>query len=404
MMTSTVFNKRRWPQRSADKSQAPRLPAASQGALLCAEGLLEVLPNGYGFLRRAECNYQSSPNDVYVSAAQVHRLGLRTGMTVRGAVRSARDGEQAVALRQVETVDGQEPARLRERVLFADRTPLHPNRRLTLGRESEEIDLRVIDLVAPIGKGQRGLIVAPPRTGKTVLLQKLVRSILRNHPECYVLVLLIDERPEEVTEMRRGVSGPSAEVVSSTFDRPASEHIRVAEIVLEKAKRLVELGRDVVILLDSITRLARAYNAETPDNGKTLSGGVTAGALQKPKAFFGAARNFEEGGSLTILATALIDTGSRMDEVIFEEFKGTGNMELHLDRRLAERRVWPAVDINRSGTRREELLLPAEELRRVWLVRKALSGRNPVDAMELLTSRLKKSRTNAEFLLGMLRA
>jgi transcription termination factor Rho len=366
-----------------------------------AEGTLEVLPEGFGFLRSAECNYQNSPKDVYVSPAQIRRLGLRTGMTVRGSVRPPREGEQAFALMQVVAVNGQEPDLLAGRVPFADRTPLHPNRRILLERTPQEIDLRVIDLVTPIGKGQRGLIAAPPRTGKTVLLQQLARGVLGNHPECYVIVLLIDERPEEVTEMRRSVAGPSAEVIGSTFDRPAAEHIRVAEIVLEKAKRLVEDSRDVVILLDSITRLARAYNAQAGDSGKTLSGGLTAGALDRPKAFFGAARNIEEGGSLTILATALIDTGSRMDEVIFEEFKGTGNMEVHLDRRLVDKRVWPAIDINRSGTRKEELLLHPEELRRVWLLRKALSDRNPVDAMEQLTGRLKKTGSNAEFLMGM---
>ncbi len=318
--------------------------------------------------------------------------------------RPPRPGEQAGGLLQVETINGQDPARVADRLLFEDRTPLHPNRRLTLERGPEELELRVIDLITPLGKGQRGLIVAPPRTGKTVLLQKLARAILGNHPECHVLLLLIDERPEEVTEMRQHLAGTSAEIISSTFDRPATEHLRVAEFALEKAKRMVEFGRDVVILLDSITRLARAYNAEVPDSGKTLSGGLTAGALEKPKRFFGAARNFEEGGSLTILATALIDTGSRMDEVIFEEFKGTGNMELHLDRRLADRRVWPAIDIDASGTRREELLLEAEELRRVWLLRKGLSGMKPVEAMELLIGRLKQSRSNADFLAGLQRS
>jgi transcription termination factor Rho len=372
-----------------------------QDEAIRAEGTLEVLAEGFGFLRRAECNYLNSPDDVYVSPAQIRLLGLRTGMTVRGTVRPPRPGHRAFALMQVETVDGVDPIRVGERVPFEERTPLHPDRRLVLGGEAGEIELRVIDLVTPIGKGQRGLIVAPPRTGKTVLLQKLARGILRDHPECHLIVLLIDERPEEVTEMRRNVVCPSAEVVSSTFDKPASDHIHAAELVLEKAKRLVEAGRDVVVLLDSITRLARAYNAEAPDHGKTLSGGLTAGALEKPKRFFGAARNFEEGGSLTILATALIDTGSRMDEVLFEEFKGTGNMELHLDRRLADRRVWPAINISASGTRREELLFDPEELHRVWLLRKVLSGRNPVEAMELLTGRLQKSRSNAEFLMGL---
>jgi transcription termination factor Rho len=313
-----------------------------------------------------------------------------------------RVGESSFALLQVASVNGQDPDRAAEQVAFKDLTPLHPDERLILETTPGEMATRVVDLVTPVGKGQRGLIVSPPRAGKTVLLQKVAQGLLRNHPECHVIVLLIDERPEEVTDMRRQVAGPSAEVVSSTFDAPAHEHIHVAEIVLEKAKRMVESGRDVVILLDSLTRLARAYNALAPDNGKTLSGGVTAGALDRPKRFFGAARNVEEGGSLTILATALIDTGSRMDEVIFEELKGTGNMELHLDRRLVDKRVWPAIDINRSGTRREELLLDPEELRRVGLLRKVLSDRNPVAAMELLTARLKKSRSNVEFLMDIL--
>jgi transcription termination factor Rho len=391
------------PKRITNKPQSVGPPAApsAQGQTSRAEGTLEVLSEGFGFLRMAENNYLSSPNDVYVSPAQIRLLGLQTGMTVCGPIRPPRERERTLALMQVETVNGQEPTRVAARILFEDRTPLHPNRRLILEREPEEMEVRVIDLVTPIGKGQRGLIVAPPRTGKTVLLQKLARSILRNHPECYVIVLLIDERPEEVTEMRRNVVGPSAEVISSTFDKPASAHVHVAQVVLEKAKRRVEFGQDVVILLDSITRLARAYNAEVPGNGKTLSGGLSAGALEKPKRFFGAARSFEEGGSLTILATALVDTGSRMDEVIFEEFKGTGNMELHLERRLVDKRVWPAVDINASGTRREELLLDPEELRRVWLLRKVLSDMHPVEAMELLTARLKKARSNAEFLTGM---
>jgi transcription termination factor Rho len=365
------------------------------------EGTLEVLPDGYGFLRRAQRNYWNSPHDIYVSAALIRGWELRTGMTVRGPVQAPTEGQRTCALRQVETVNGIEPERIGERIPFQDGTPLHPNRRLLLETEADELGTRVIDLVTPIGKGQRGLIVAPPRTGKTVLLQKMARSALRNHPECYVFVLLIDERPEEATEMRRSVAGPTAEVVSSTFDAPAREHVHLAELVLEKAKRMVEFGKDVVIFLDSITRLTRAYNSLAADNGKTLSGGVSVGALEKPKRFFGAARNLEEKGSLTILATALVDTGSRMDEVIFEEFKGTGNMELHLDRRLVDRRIWPAIDINASGTRREELLLDPEELRKVWLMRKALSSVNPVEAMELLINRLKKARSNAEFLLRM---
>ena len=372
-----------------------------KGDTLRGSGTLEVLPDGYGFLRMPQWNYLNSPEDIYVSPAQIRRLGLRTGMTVEGPIRAPLEGQQYLALLQVSSVNGDDPEKVAQRVVFQDLTPLHPEGRIILESGPEDLNLRVIDLVTPIGKGQRGLIVAPPRTGKTVLLQKMARSVLRNHPECYLFVLLVDERPEEVTEMRRVVTGPKAEVVSSTFDEPAHEHIHVAEVVLEKARRLVECGQDVVILLDSITRLARAYNTEAPANSKTLSGGITAGALEKPKNFFGSARNIEEGGSLTILATALVDTGSKADEVIFEEFKGTGNMELHLDRRLVDKRVWPAIDVNSSGTRREELLLDPEELRRVWLLRKVLSDMNPVEAMELLTTRLRKTKSNAEFLLNM---
>jgi transcription termination factor Rho len=412
-LTPSTTRKRRRPARPANRFEPQSCPAPAAveidraGATLRGGGTLELLPEGYGFLRRAEDNYQNSPSDVYVSPAQVRALSLRPGAQVEGVVRPPREGEQAFALLQAEAVNGLEPERAAERAAFEDLTPLHPDRRLTLETTEDEIAMRVVDLVTPIGKGQRGLIVSPPRAGKTVLLQKMAQSLLRNHPECYVIVLLLDERPEEVTEMRRRVAGPApgraqaCEVVSSTFDRPAHEHIRVAEIVLEKARRMVEGGRDVVVLLDSLTRLARAYNAEARDNGKTLSGGVTAGALDRPKRFLGAARNIEEGGSLTVLATALVDTGSRMDEVIFEEFKGTGNMELHLDRRLVDKRVWPAIDINASGTRREDLLLDPEELRRVWLLRKVLSNMNPAEAVELLTGRLKKSRCNAEFLLSM---
>ncbi len=375
--------------------------ARARGQTIRGGGTLQILPDGFGFLRMTEHSYLNSPEDIYVSPAQIRRFGLRTGMTVEGPVRPPVEGQQSFALLQVESVNGMDPEQPAAQVLFEDLTPLHPSKRLILETDPGELNTRVVDLVTPIGKGQRGLIVSPPRAGKTVLLQKIARSILHNHPECYVIVLLIDERPEEVTEMRRSVVGPSAEVVSSTFDEPAHEHVQVSEIVIEKAKRLVEFGRDVVILLDSITRLARAYNTETPASGKTLSGGIVAGALQMPKRFFGAARSLEEGGSLTILATALVDTGSRMDEVIFEEFKGTGNMELHLDRRLVDKRVCPAIDINASGTRREELLLDPEELRRIWLLRKVLSDMHPVEAMELLTARLKKTRSNAEFLLGM---
>jgi transcription termination factor Rho len=383
-----------------DKPLVIGTPAAQVDHIIRGQGTLEVLPEGFGFLRQAGANYLNSPNDFYVSAAQVRRLGLRTGLVIQGTVRPPLEGQQAPALLQVEAVNGQDPA-APEPVPFEDLTPLHPNDKLKLETDPDEIAMRVIDLLTPIGKGQRGLIVAPPRTGKTVLLQKIAGSILRNHPETYLFVLLIDERPEEVTAFQRFVTGPSAEVISSTFDRPAHEHVHVAELVLEKAKRLVEAGRDVVILLDSITRLARAYNTEAPVTSKTLTGGIAAGALDRPKRFFGAARNIEEGGSLTILATALIDTGSRMDEVIFEEFKGTGNMELHLDRRLVDKRVWPAIDVNRSGTRREELLLDGETLRWVWNLRKVLGSLHSVEAMELLTVRLKKSASNAEFLKGL---
>jgi len=369
-----------------------------QNGLMFGEGTLEVLPDGFGFLRSPDYNYLPCPDDIYISPSQIRRFGLRTGCIVAGQIRPPKEAERYFALLRVEAINYEDPELLTQKVPFDDLTPLHPCERLRLETDPDEINMRVVDLITPIGKGQRGLIVAPPRTGKTVLLQKIANSILRNHPECYVIVLLIDERPEEVTDMERHVKGQRCEVVSSTFDEPASRHIQVAEVVIEKAKRLVEYGHDVVILLDSITRLARAYNVEVPHSGKILSGGVDANALHKPKRFFGAARNIEEGGSLTILATALIDTGSRMDEVIFEEFKGTGNMELHLDRRLVDKRVWPAIDVNRSGTRKEELLLSPEELRRVYILRKVLSDMNPVEAMELLTSRMAKTKSNAEFL------
>jgi transcription termination factor Rho len=372
-----------------------------QGQVLYGEGTLEVLPDGYGFLRRRRENYLNAGQDIYVSPAQIKRFGLRTGMTVAGPVRPPIGKELAFALLQVERAGDTAPEQVRSQLSFDQLTPLHPNQRLVLETDPTDLNMRVIDLVTPVGKGQRGLIVAPPRTGKTVLLQQMAKALLRNHPECYLFVLLIDERPEEVTEMRRGVAGPSAEVVSSTFDSSTEAHARVAALVLEKAKRLVEAGKDVVILLDSITRLARAHNAEAGDSGKTLTGGLTAGALDVPKKFFGAARNLEEGGSLTILATALVDTGSRMDQVIFEEFKGTGNMELHLDRKLVDRRVWPAININASGTRREELLVDAESLQRIWLLRKVLSDMSPIEAMERLTGQLAKSRTNAEFLRNL---
>jgi transcription termination factor Rho len=372
-----------------------------QNGLMFGEGTLEVLPDGFGFLRSPDYNYLPCPDDIYISPSQIRRFGLRTGAVVAGQIRPPKENERYFALLRVEAINYQDPDILTQKVVFDDLTPLHPDERLSLEVGGNEINMRVMDLVTPIGKGQRGLIVAPPRTGKTILLQKIANSVLKNHPECYVIVLLIDERPEEVTEMERTVKGPHSEVVSSTFDEPASRHVQVCEMVIEKAKRMVEYGTDVVILLDSITRLARAYNTEVPHSGKILSGGVDANALHKPKRFFGAARNIEEGGSLTILATALIDTGSRMDEVIFEEFKGTGNMELHLDRRLVDKRIWPAIDVNRSGTRKEDLLMDPEELRRVYILRKVLSDMNPVEAMELLVNRMSRTKSNGEFLMSM---
>ncbi|WP_435017535.1 transcription termination factor Rho [Tundrisphaera sp. TA3] len=372
-----------------------------QNGLMFGEGTLEVLPDGFGFLRSPDYNYLPCPDDIYVSPSQIRRFGLKTGAIVAGQIRPPKENERYFALLRVEAINFEDPDKLSEKVGFDDLTPLHPLGRLTLEHGPDDMNMRVVDLVSPIGMGQRGLIVAPPRTGKTILLQKIANSILANHETAYVMVLLIDERPEEVTDMERSVKGPTAEVISSTFDEPASRHIQVAEMVIEKAKRMVEYGRDVVILLDSITRLARAYNTEAPHSGKILTGGIDASALQKPKRFFGAARKIEDAGSLTILATALIDTGSRMDDVIFEEFKGTGNMELHLDRRLVDKRVWPAIDVNRSGTRREELLMDPEELRRVWILRRVLNDMNPVEAMELLTGRMRKTKSNAEFLMSM---
>jgi transcription termination factor Rho len=371
-----------------------------QSGLMYGEGVLEVLPDGYGFLRNPDYNYLSSSDDIYVSPSQIRRFGLRTGNVVSGQIRPPKDSEKYFALLRVEAINYENPDLLVDKVVFSDLTPLHPERRLILETKSDELNMRIIDIVTPVGKGQRGLIVAPPRTGKTILLQKMANAISTNHPEVKLIVLLIDERPEEVTEMERKTA-ENVEVISSTFDEPAARHCQVAEIVIEKAKRLVEYGQDVVILLDSITRLARAYNNETPHSGRILTGGVDAGAMQMPKKFFGAARNIEEGGSLTIFATALIDTGSKMDEVIFEEFKATGNMELHLDRRLVDRRVWPAIDITRSGTRREELLLDPKELELVYRLRRVLSDLNPVEAVELLKSRLGKTKTNAEFLMTM---
>lgn len=369
-----------------------------QTGMMYGEGVLEILPDGFGFLRSPEYNYLPCPDDIYVSPSQIRRFGLRTGHTVAGQIRPPKESERYFALLRVEAINFADPDEVTDRTNFEDLTALHPEKRLILETDPEEINMRIVDLVAPIGMGQRMLIVAPPRTGKTVLLQKMACAIAKNHPEAYVIILLIDERPEEVTDTQRNTP---AEVVSSTFDEPASRHVQVAEMVIEKARRLVEYGRDVVILLDSITRLARAHNTEIPHSGKILSGGVDANALQKPKRFFGAARNIEEGGSLTIIGTALVDTGSKMDEVIFEEFKGTGNAELHLDRRLVDKRVWPAIDVAASGTRKEELLLDPKELEFVYRLRRVLSDMNPVEAIELLRTRLSKARTNAEFLMTM---
>jgi transcription termination factor Rho len=371
---------------------------AEKSGLIFSEGVLEVLPDGFGFLRAPDYNYLPGPDDIYVSPSQIRKFDLHTGDTVSGQIRSPKEGERYFALLKVEAVNFEPPERAREKVFFENLTPLYPQGRIQLETESENLSGRVMDLMTPVGKGQRGLIVAAPRTGKTMLLQSLANSIAQNHPEVYLIVLLIDERPEEVTDMQRSVKG---EVISSTFDEPAQRHVQVAEMVIEKAKRLVEHKKDVVILLDSITRLARAYNTIVPASGKILSGGVDSNALQRPKRFFGAARNIEEGGSLTIIATALVDTGSRMDEVIFEEFKGTGNMEIHLDRKLMDRRVFPAIDIQKSGTRKEEILLPKEDLNRVYVLRKVLNPLSPVEAMELLLSKMGKTKSNADFLSAM---
>ena len=369
-----------------------------RSGLIFSEGVLETLPDGFGFLRAPEYNYLPGPDDIYVSPSQIRKFDLRTGDTVSGQVRPPKDGERYFALIKVEAINFEHPEVARERTFFENLTPLYPLERIQLETVSENLTGRVMDLMNPIGKGQRGLIVSPPRAGKTMILQSIAHSIEVNHPEIVLIVLLIDERPEEVTDMLRSVTG---EVVSSTFDEPASRHVQVAEMVLEKAKRLVEHGKDVVILLDSITRLARAYNTVVPPSGKVLSGGVDSNALQRPKRFFGAARNLEEGGSLTIIATALIDTGSRMDDVIFEEFKGTGNMELVLDRRLVDKRIFPAIDINRSGTRKEELLLDEATLNRVWVLRKVLNPLSVTESMELLLDKLGKTRSNDEFLHSM---
>ena len=371
---------------------------AEKDGLVFSEGVLETLPEGYGFLRAPDYNYLPGPDDIYVSPSQIRRFDLRTGDTISGQVRPPKEGENYFALVKIEAVNFESPEEARNKIFFDNLTPLYPQERLRLETAKENLSSRVMDLLTPLGKGQRALIVAPPRTGKTMLLQSIANSITTNHPETILIVLLIDERPEEVTDMQRSVQG---EVISSTFDEPASRHVQVAEMVIEKAKRLVEHKKDVVILLDSITRLARAYNTIVPPSGKILSGGVDSNALQRPKRFFGAARNIEEGGSLTIVATALIETGSRMDDVIFEEFKGTGNSEIILDRKLVDKRVFPAIDINRSGTRKEELLLTKEELNRVWVLRKVLNQLAPTEAMELLLDKLAKTKTNADFLNSM---
>ena len=363
-----------------------------------AEGVLEILPDGYGFLRSPDYNYLPGPDDIYVSPSQIRKFDLKTGDSISGNVRPPHEGEKYFALVKIEAINFESPEETRNKILFDNLTPLYPQERIKMETVREAVSGRVMDLLTPVGKGQRGLIVAPPRTGKTMLLQSIANSVTTNHPEVVLIVLLIDERPEEVTDMQRSVKG---EVISSTFDEPAARHVQVAEMVIEKAKRLVEHKRDVVILLDSITRLARAYNTIVPPSGKVLSGGVDSNALQRPKRFFGAARNIEEGGSLTIIATALVDTGSRMDEVIFEEFKGTGNMEIILDRNLVDKRVFPAIDIQRSGTRKEELLIPKEDLQRIFVLRRVLNPLSPVEAMELLITRLEKVRNNAEFLSTM---
>jgi len=366
--------------------------------VLRGEGVLEILPEGYGFLRSPDWNYLYGPDDIYVSPSQIKRFDLRTGDSIIGQVRPPKEGERYLALLKVETVNGDEPEKAKHRIAFDNLRPRYPDQRIRLERKDGNISMRVLDILAPLGKGQRALISSPPKAGKTILLQQLANSITENHPECTLIVLLIDERPEEVTDMEENVK---AEVISSTFDEPADRHVQVADMVIEKAKRLVEHGRDVVILLDSITRLARAHNVVVPHSGKILSGGVDANALHKPKRFFGAARNIEGGGSLTIVGTALIETGSRMDEVIFEEFKGTGNLEIVLDRRIAERRTWPAIDVNRSQTRKEELLLPPDELNRVYLLRKFLADMPPVEAIEFLLERLKRTKNNKEFYATM---
>ena len=374
---------------------------ADRDTEIIGEGVVEILQDGFGFLRSANANYLAGPDDIYISPSQIRRFSLKTGDTVEGPIRSPKEGERYFALLKVNTINFEDPEKIRHKIHFDHLTPLYPNERLRMEVDvptSKDLSARVIDLVAPLGKGQRGLIVAPPRTGKTVLLQNIAHAITTNHPECYLIVLLIDERPEEVTDMQRSVKG---EVVSSTFDEPASRHVQVAEMVIEKAKRLVEHGRDVVILLDSITRLGRAYNTVVPSSGKVLTGGVDANALQRPKRFFGAARNIEEGGSLTIIATALIDTGSRMDEVIFEEFKGTGNSEIVLDRKVADKRIFPAIDILKSGTRKEDLLVPRQDLQKIFVLRRILAPMGTTDAIEFLIDKLKQTKSNADFFDSM---
>ncbi len=371
---------------------------AEQSGVMFGEGVLEILQDGFGFLRSPNYNYLPSPDDIYVSPSQIRKFSLKTGDTVSGQIRPPKEGERYFALLKVEAVDYESPEAIKDKIPFDNLTPLYPNKRIILETEPGELSTRVMDLLTPIGKGQRGLIVAAPYSGKTILLQKIANSITKNEPKVYLIVLLIDERPEEVTDMQRSVKG---EVISSTFDEPAERHVQVAEMVIEKAKRLVEHRRDVVILLDSITRLARAYNTVVPHSGKILSGGVDSNALHKPKRFFGAARNIEEGGSLTIIATALVDTGSRMDEVIFEEFKGTGNMELQLDRNLFQKRIYPAIDVKKSNTRKEDMLMHPDELNRVWILRKVLNELNSTEAMELLLERLHKTKSNAEFLMSL---
>ena len=376
---------------------------AKSGEDIFGNGVLEILQDGFGFLRSADCSYLAGPDDIYVSPSQIRRFGLRTGDTITGKIRPPKDSERYFAMLKVDEINFDTPENAKSKVLFENLTPLHADDPLSLERgngSTEDITARIIDVVAPIGKGQRGLIVSPPKAGKTIMLQNIAQSITANHPECYLIVLLIDERPEEVTEMERMVQG---EVVSSTFDEPASRHVQVAEMVIEKAKRLVEHKRDVVILLDSITRLARAYNTVAPSSGKVLTGGVEANALNRPKRFFGAARNIEEGGSLTILATALVETGSKMDDVIYEEFKGTGNMEIHMDRRIAEKRIYPAININRSGTRREELLIEPDVLQKMWILRKFLHSMDELEAMEFMLGRMQSSKNNVDFFLAMKR-